>query len=416
MMGGPGVARIITEYGDKFVAMHCHDDRHHEQLPSIQREFMKDVQSVVITMNDLGNPFDDDTQDLFALDTKVIMPKEVINCYTSAANLGNDQYSGFVNGRLTKDTSTFYDTVSRNNLNLFKSGSSSTSSKTKSKLTGMKSDRQLFSRLYVSCQARGGDLNVFFQHENQPWPPALADNDCMHHGKKSDLVDCLEKLAPVQQETPQVSVRVFDGAALVHALDPNKLQPQLKTFEEYAKEIFIPHIAKELSSNQRVADSLKSDTRKSRVRANTRLPLSWGSFLRVDSNKEDLYKYLALQIESTPIPAGKTLITTHGTDVFCTSTTEDVSDLQPCTHEEADYRLMLHVAHAYKAGFTDIAVHANDTDVLVLCVATASGLHGARLWLVFGPDKRYISPHTIAEKEVCYFFMQSVDAILFPPQ
>ena len=29
MMGGPGVARIITEYGDKFVAMHCHDDRHH---------------------------------------------------------------------------------------------------------------------------------------------------------------------------------------------------------------------------------------------------------------------------------------------------------------------------------------------------------------------------------------------------
>ena len=36
---------------------------------------MKDVRSVVSTMNDLGNPFDDDTNNLFALDTKVIMPQ-----------------------------------------------------------------------------------------------------------------------------------------------------------------------------------------------------------------------------------------------------------------------------------------------------------------------------------------------------
>ena len=61
--------------------------------------------------------------------------------------------------------------------------------------------------------------------------------------------------------------------------------------------------------------------------------------------------------------------------------------------------MMLHAAHPYKAEFTDIAVHANDTDVLVLYVATASGLHGARLWLVFGPDKRYIPTHTITENQ-----------------
>ena len=33
---------------------------------------MKDVGSVISTMNDLGNPFDDDMHNLFALDTKVI--------------------------------------------------------------------------------------------------------------------------------------------------------------------------------------------------------------------------------------------------------------------------------------------------------------------------------------------------------
>ena len=122
-------------------------------------------------------------------------------------------------------------------------------------------------------------------------------------------------------------------------------------------------------------------------------------------------------MKSTPIPAGKTLITTHETDVFCTPTTEDVSDLQPCTHEEVDYRMMLNAAHAYKAGFTDIDVHTNDTDVLELCVATTSGLHGTWLWLVFGPDK-VTFPHTqsLIIWGICHLFMQSVDAILVPPQ
>ena len=177
------------------------------------------------------------------------------------------------------------------------------------------------------------------------------------------------------------------------------------------KAVFIPHFLRHLASVKRVdvvwdryiTDSMNSDIRKTHgtgvplwVGANTCLPLNWKSFLRLDFNKEELFKFLPCAIRSTAIPAGKILITTYGEDVLCTPSTKYVTDLQPCSHEEADYRMLLHAAHAHKEGHRDIAIHATDTDVLVLCVATASGLQGVKLWLVFGKDKKYIAAHTIA--------------------
>ena len=43
-------------------------------------------------------------------------------------------------------------------------------------MTSMKTDVELFSRLYISCQMRDGNLEDFFQYENQAWPPALSQD------------------------------------------------------------------------------------------------------------------------------------------------------------------------------------------------------------------------------------------------
>ena len=40
---------------------------------------MKDVSSLINTMQEMGNPFTEDSQDLVALDSKQLMPKEVID-------------------------------------------------------------------------------------------------------------------------------------------------------------------------------------------------------------------------------------------------------------------------------------------------------------------------------------------------
>ena len=65
----------------------------------------------------------------------------------------------------------------------------------------------------------------------------------------------------------------------------------------------------------------------------------------------------------------------------------DLKELSPCNHEEADTRLFLHVKDALKKGFRTVMVKANDTDLLVIAVATFSQLQEIGLqemWLAFG--------------------------------
>ena len=97
------------------------------------------------------------------------------------------------------------------------------------------------------------------------------------------------------------------------------------------------------------------------------------------------------------VPEGKVLVTTLDEGVLSTPQS-DVTKLEPCTHEEADYRMMLHTADAYHKGHQRIMVHATDTDVLVLAITTASVLPGCKLWIAFGHGNkfRYIAAHTIA--------------------
>ena len=65
--------------------------------------------------------------------------------------------------------------------------------KEKQTLSGLRNDCSLFSRLYVSCQIRSGNLEEFFQHENQAFPPSLSQAGHLNKGVKADLVGCLEE-------------------------------------------------------------------------------------------------------------------------------------------------------------------------------------------------------------------------------
>ncbi len=77
----------------------------------------------------------------------------------------------------------------------------------------------------ISCQTRGGDIDVFFQHENHAWPPSLAENNSMCQTNTADLIKCIESIAPTPQAVPKVDVQIIDGAQLVHRLDPKQCSP-----------------------------------------------------------------------------------------------------------------------------------------------------------------------------------------------
>ena len=84
--------------------------------------------------------------------------------------------------------------------------------------------------------------------------------------------------------------------------------------------------------------------------------------------------------------------------VLCTRVNRDVSALAPCSHEEADTRIMLHAIDATNKGFRGIMIRTVDTDVLVLAVSNCALLNEAELWIAFGTGKhlRYIPTHDIA--------------------
>ena len=171
-------------------------------------------------------------------------------------------------------------------------------------MNSLKCDVELFSRLYIGCQTRDGNLDDFFRHENQACPPSLSATGKLHLGTKSDMLECLEGLSEAQSEAPKVTNVVIDGAVLVQMLKPGAAE----TFEEYAHQVFIPYISEQFQHVSRldlvwtsyVVDSLKATARAKRGKGVRRrvvdsapILANWQNFLRVDLNKKELFSFLS---------------------------------------------------------------------------------------------------------------------------
>ena len=266
------------------------------------------------------------------------------------------------------------------------------------------------SQLYTGCEIRGGDVDDFFQHENQSVPPSLSDCGNLRFSAKSDLLTCLEKLCAKQKHILLDGLAVvLDGAAIVQMLKPSCV----KTFGEYAADVFIPYIAAQLRTACRVdlvwdryyCNSLKATARASRGLAIRRLvgfgvpiPQNWQAFLRLDLNKTELFRFLSKAVSSMTVEAGKQLVVTLDHDVVSVPELNNVSALSPCSHEEADTRMILHAADAAARGIKRICIKTVDTDVVVLAVAYKQHIACKELWVAFRTGKhfRYIPTHEIA--------------------
>ena len=88
-----------------------------------------------------------------------------------------------------------------------------------------------------------------------------------------------------------------------------------------------------------------------------------------------------------------------GNQVVCIPPQQDAHLFAPCNHEEADSRMMLHVAHAAKHDHHHILVRTVDTDVVVLALMVAETLPADNeVWIAFGSGKhlRYLAAHQMA--------------------
>ena len=238
MVAGPEIARLIEEFENTNLHWSKGVDTHHDdQTESVQISFTKDVRSLVTFFEDKGNQFMEESQDLLVLDTKEIVGPEAVKTVLTA-KIGQEQFDEFTKERLIERTESIHDIIRRNKLPLFGT-SVCRAHKGKQQLTNLKNNVELFSRLYIGCQNRDGNIDEFFRHENQSCPPSLSDVGRLHIGTRSDLLVCLEDLSEAQSEAPSVTIVVLDGAAIIQMLKPGAA----KTFEEYANQMFLPYIS-----------------------------------------------------------------------------------------------------------------------------------------------------------------------------
>ena len=89
----------------------------------------------------------------------------------------------------------------------------------------------------VHCFPRHGDLDEFFQYENQTFPPSLPQMGSLRTGTKSVLIICLENPAPMKDDLDplpcRVQVKILDDAGIVNMLRPGTA----KTFQTYATDV-----------------------------------------------------------------------------------------------------------------------------------------------------------------------------------
>ena len=169
---------------------------------------------------------------------------------------------------------------------------------------------------------------------------------------------------------------ILDRAVIVQMLAPGTV----RTFEGCCQIVFGPYIERQLQSVKRVdlvwdvyrEGSLKRTTHEGKgtgqrrqVTMSTRIPTNWKGFLRNDENKNELFLLLASYVVSMVIPDDKELYTTSGESVLSSINRINLTNLAPCTHEEADTKLMVHVLDASCCGHRRIIIRTSDIDVVV---------------------------------------------------
>ena len=126
------------------------------------------------------------------------------------------------------------------------------------------------------------------------------------------------------------------------------------------------------------------------------IPANWDAFLRSNANKDELFRYLSDCIQSCET-GRKVIISTEDEVIVSTQNdTSDVEYLQPCSHEEADSRILLHVAHCARQGLRKVIIR---TQMCCPCNRNFLALRLDELWVSFGAGIhfRQIAIHAIVK-------------------
>ena len=160
MVSGTEMSRIINEFETSIAKGSTETKqsaKHHGDSRSLQSLFYRDVTALTRTIEEMGNLFMEETEDLLVLDTKEIMGSDALVRLHKVEELGTAQFESFmITERLVQQSKSLYDPIKRNNLSVFNGPPSKVASKTKQQLSSARHDGLLFFKALCFLSNQGG--------------------------------------------------------------------------------------------------------------------------------------------------------------------------------------------------------------------------------------------------------------------
>jgi len=155
MVAGSEVARPIKEFQDQ----NQHRRWQTAEVIMIRRQvyrphFLKDVRSLVDIIEGMGNPFEEESHDVFKLDTKKMVHPSAVETVMNVKRIGQEQFEAFTRECLLDRTKAVYDPIRRNKLKVFSTSTPRCQSKGQQQVASIKNDCEVFVRLSISCHIR----------------------------------------------------------------------------------------------------------------------------------------------------------------------------------------------------------------------------------------------------------------------
>ena len=145
MLCGPEMARLIDEFESSMKGQTNNGIlKHHDNTSQSQKCFRQDVMKLKDVLQEMGNPFEEQTDEIIVLDTRDVVDEDVAKGVLGLALLGQRQYNLFVEERLISGTVGIEEPIKRNKVSLIKRMHASNKSTAKQELISLRNDCSLF--------------------------------------------------------------------------------------------------------------------------------------------------------------------------------------------------------------------------------------------------------------------------------
>ena len=195
----PELARLAEDAKEMAGATSAKEGTHHHTLSAsvISRE-EKNIEQLVKTMENFTNPFTEQSNDLFNLVTKVVMPSKVKKDLLEQNDIGQELFQSFVKDRIKSGKINLWSPMKKRKLQTWKTMGKKVTVSSAGQIVELQEDRNLFARMMVICKSRP-EIDIqeavgTYEFTVVPRSMFATDGEMLHCPAKSALMSILEKL------------------------------------------------------------------------------------------------------------------------------------------------------------------------------------------------------------------------------